>query len=285
MMRSIVVLVAGGLLSICAVTAQAQDAILGQMYGNGVHAYFAGDYLRAYGFLTKAIEAGSRDPRCYYFRGLAYLNLGRPQEAEGDFQQGAKFETADLNKTYSVAKSLERVQGPARLDLEQYRAAARMAALEQAEKLRKQRYEEMNREERRTLESQVGPPSEKPGGAEVAPPPDAKPLDNPFAAPPAPGGHKAAPAGEVKKEGEDANTEEVPAEKGKPAEGAKPADENANPFATPSEKAPDQKPAASDKGKKAEGATKKVEGAKKAEGDAKKGAKQGDAAGDPFPPD
>ena len=147
MMRSIVVLVAGGLLSICAVTVQAQDAILGQMYGNGVHAYFAGDYLRAYGFLTKAIEAGSRDPRCYYFRGLAYLNLGRPQEAEGDFQQGAKFETADLNKTYSVAKSLERVQGPARLDLEQYRAAARMAALEQAEKLRKQRYEEMNRED------------------------------------------------------------------------------------------------------------------------------------------
>ena len=107
-----------------------------------------------------------------------------------------------------------------------------------------------------------------------------------------PGGHKAAPAGEVKKEGEDANTEEVPAEKGKPAEGAKPvegakpADENANPFATPSEKAPDKKPAAADKAKKAEGDAKKVEGAKKAEGDAKKDAtKKGDAAGDPFPPD
>ena len=284
MMRSIVVLVAGGLLSICAVTAQAQDAILGQMYGNGVHAYFAGDYLRAYGFLTKAIEAGSRNPRCYYFRGLAYLNLGRPQEAEGDFQQGAKFETADLNKTYSVAKSLERVQGPARLDLEQYRAAARMAALEQAEKLRKQRYEEMNREERRTLESQVGPPSEKPGGAEVAPPPDAKPLGQSLCRARA-GGHKAAPAGEVKKEGEDANTEEVPAEKGKPAEGAKPADENANPFATPSEKAPDQKPAASDKGEEGRRRRQEGRGRQKAEGDAKKGAKKGDAAGDPFPPD
>ena len=32
--------------AISAATVQAQDAILGQTYGNGVHAYFAGDYVR-----------------------------------------------------------------------------------------------------------------------------------------------------------------------------------------------------------------------------------------------
>ena len=135
------------------------------MYGNGVHAYFAGDYVKAHELLTSAIDAGSHDPRCYYFRGLAYLKLGRPQEAEGDFQQGAKLESADLNRTYNVARSLERVQGPARLEVEEHRAAARMAKLEQDEKIRKQRYEELNREERRALESQVGPPPAK-GGPE-----------------------------------------------------------------------------------------------------------------------
>ena len=133
-----------------------------------------------------AIDAGSHDPRCYYFRGLAYLKLGRPQEAEGDFQQGAKLESVDLNRTYNVARSLERVQGAARLEVEEHRAAARMAKLEQDEKIRKQRYEELNREERRTLESQVGPPPAK-GGPEpvVAPQPNA--TENPFSNPPATG--------------------------------------------------------------------------------------------------
>ena len=186
MMRSIVALVVGGLLSISAVPAQAQDAILGQTYGNGVHAYFAGDYVKAHELLTKAIDAGSHDPRCYYFRGLAYLQLGRPQEAECDFQQGAKLEIADLNRTYNVARSLERVQGAARLEVEEHRAAARMAKLEQDGKMRKQRYEELNREERRALESQVGPPAAK-GGSEpvVAPQPNA--TDNPFSNTPAAG--------------------------------------------------------------------------------------------------
>ena len=180
MMRSIVALGVGGLLSLCALPAQAQDAILGQTYGNGVHAYFAGDYARAHRLLTSAIDGGSRDPRCYYFRGLAYMKLGRPQDAESDFQQGAKLETADLNKTYSVAKSLERVQGPARLDLEQYRQAARMAAFQQQEKLQHDRYQQMNLQERRALEEQAGPAPAKSGGAEPpAPPPAGDPFSTP----------------------------------------------------------------------------------------------------------
>ena len=83
---------------------------MGQTYGNGVHAYFAGDYVKAHELLTKAIDAGSHDLRCYYFRGLAYLKLGRPQKAEGDFQQ-ARVGDRHLKRTYNVARSLERVQG------------------------------------------------------------------------------------------------------------------------------------------------------------------------------
>ena len=115
-------------------TSAAQDGVLSQLYGNGVHAYFAGDFVKAHDLLSAAISGGSRDPRCYYFRGLSYWRLGRPQEAAADFQQGAKYESGDLNRTYSVAKSLERVQGSARLAVEEYRVQARAAALEQAER-------------------------------------------------------------------------------------------------------------------------------------------------------
>ena len=88
MSRNIVVLVAG-LAALYAVPAPAQEAILGQIYGQGVHAYFAGDYTRAYEHLTAAVGAGSRDPRVFYFRGLTHLKLGRQQEAKQDFLLGA----------------------------------------------------------------------------------------------------------------------------------------------------------------------------------------------------
>ncbi len=229
MMRSIVALVVGGLLSICALPAQAQDAILGQTYGNGVHAYFSGDYVKAHEFLTKAIDAGSHDPRCYYFRGLAYLKLGRPQEAESDFQEGAKLESADLNRTYNVARSLERVQGAARLEVEEHRAAARMAKLEQDEKMRKQRYEELNREERRALESQVGPPPAK-GGPEPVVAPQPNGTDNPFANPPAAG------SGEKPAEGPEKAKSEPATEEKKPSDEAAKSPEADNPFAQGAEK-------------------------------------------------
>jgi mono/diheme cytochrome c family protein len=50
-------------------------------YGAGVHAYYDGNYQTAYDALTAAIEAGTLDPRAYYFRGLTALKLGRLDEA------------------------------------------------------------------------------------------------------------------------------------------------------------------------------------------------------------
>ena len=97
--------------------------------GDGMHAYHAGDYDRAYDDLTNAIEAGTDDPRAYYFRGLAALRLGRTSEAEADFTTGADRElvTGSMRR---ASQSLERVQGTDRLSLERFRARARLGQLQ-----------------------------------------------------------------------------------------------------------------------------------------------------------
>jgi len=190
MSRSVFFLVAAwGILS--SAPLMAQDAVLTQIYGNGVHAYFNQDYLKAHQLLTTAIDGHSQDPRCYYFRGLALIKLGRPQDAESDFQQGAKLESAsDSARSYSVARALERVQGSDRSTLEQYRIEARMTVLKKLEDERRVKYEEGLKEQRTFLQQQsesgpaktVGQPAgvkpEVPG--EAAKPAGTVPPANPF---------------------------------------------------------------------------------------------------------
>ncbi len=111
------------------------------VYGAGVHSFFAGQLGRSYDDLTNAIEAGSRDPRVYYFRGLAALRMGRTDEAEADFTKGAELE-ADPQRlmVVDVARSLERVQGPDRLQLERHRTRARLVSQQQNRRASKRRY-------------------------------------------------------------------------------------------------------------------------------------------------
>lgn len=111
-------------------------------YGTGVHAYNAGDYQCSYEELTRVIEAGSNDPRVFYFRGLAAIKLGRTDEAEADFQQGGNLE-ADGGGGKSVSRALERVQGCDRLKLEHYRAQARISALQRNREAIRQRYSDI----------------------------------------------------------------------------------------------------------------------------------------------
>ena len=107
-----------------------EEGVLAVAYGNGVHAYYAGDYQRSYEELSTTIEGGTHDPRAFYFRGLAALKLGRLDEAEADFALGANAEAAGLGN-WPVGRSLERIQGEPRLQLEKHRVRARMAALQQ----------------------------------------------------------------------------------------------------------------------------------------------------------
>ncbi len=182
MVRKVLLLVAGGLV-LCTATAWAQDAILAHFYGKGVHRYFQRDYAGAFNYINQAIENGSNDPRCYYFRGLTFWNLGREDEAREDFQQGAKLELQDTTLVFSVSKALERIQGPVRLIIEDYRDEARLKAMVEQEKLRRARYEELRREEARVLDQSApaqGLPNEEPQGpAAPAAPAEAAPAQPP----------------------------------------------------------------------------------------------------------
>lgn len=128
-----------------AARAAAEPAPLTVAYGNGVHAYFGGDYQSSYDALSGAIEAGSNDPRAYYFRGLSALKLGRLDEAEADFQQGANLEAEGRGGVggRTIGRALERVQGCDRLKLEQYRGRARVAALERDRAAARRRYSDI----------------------------------------------------------------------------------------------------------------------------------------------
>ena len=139
--------------------ARAQDPILTELYGSGVHEYFSGGYRQAIADLTEAVDGKSKDPRVYYFRALAWLRLGDTTKAQADFAAGAKLESADVNGYYPVSRSLERVQGSGRLMLEKYRVQARAEAYRRAEKRNLTRYEAQRRAEAEVLRATPPPPA------------------------------------------------------------------------------------------------------------------------------
>jgi len=178
-------------------------------YGAGVHAYYDGNYQTAYDALTAAIEAGTLDPRAYYYRGLTSIKLGKiDDEINGDFAEGASRETMGRGGI-SISRSLERVQGRDRQRLEAYRQRARVAAVQRDEAAIRQRYigvEETAPDilRRRVPNAATTPaealnaPAPKPRGPATRPAPKASDLpatprkapveppaeDDPFSAPP-----------------------------------------------------------------------------------------------------
>jgi tetratricopeptide (TPR) repeat protein len=159
---------------------------LAHAYGNGVHAYFAGDFQRAYEDLSEAVEGGTHDPRVWYFRGLAALKLGRTDEAEADFSTAARRESEGTG-AWPVAKSLERVQGCDRLKLERHRARAGIASLQQDRQRSNLRYLEVERA-RPDVTRTIVPIEEQPaddatrfkeGAVGNLPAPEDAPVDSP----------------------------------------------------------------------------------------------------------
>jgi len=162
---AVTLMVAAGVMA--ASGARAQVAIenlpLSSTYGAGVHALFSGDLDRSHDALTGAIAAGTRDPRAWYFRGLAALRMGRLDEAEADFSEGAAREIAAAGG-WPVSRSLERVQGAERLQLERHRTRARVAALERDREARQRRYVEIDEAAPEVLRSRrPTPPPVAPG--------------------------------------------------------------------------------------------------------------------------
>ena len=152
--------------------AEAQSEVLRELYGRGVHAYYAGDYAEAYDLLSQAINNGIQDPRAYYFRGVVAETTGRPEQAEEDWRTGAALE-ARARVAAPVGRSLARIQGPMRLELETIRRQARVDAMAEANSRSKARYGEIRQAENRVLRQPPKP-------IEPPPMPPATDTDNPF---------------------------------------------------------------------------------------------------------
>jgi len=94
-------------------------------YSDAVAALKGGDATGAMQQLTELVEAGSRDPRVYYFRGIAAAGLN--QSPDADFKKGAALEAA-AGSSRTVNAALESVQGDLRRKIEQFRAQGKAAA-------------------------------------------------------------------------------------------------------------------------------------------------------------
>ncbi len=260
---------------------RADEAVLDQLYGDGVHAYFSSDATTAFNALTTAIQSGSHDPRVYYFRALAEMRLGRQDDAGADLQKGAALEAADVNGRFIVSQALERIQGQPRAAIEQYRENARSVAVQHEMRQKQGIYDQARPNETTVLRRELPPaevmpapapqkpavaadataPAEKPvegvdpfaGGA-------AKPADKPAVAP----ADAAAPAAEAKPAAKAGDapvadpfgTGTAPADKPAATPAEKPADKSADaPAADPfgaNPKPADAKPAEAPADKPAE---------------------------------
>lgn len=113
-----------------AMAQQDESEVLRKMFGLGIHQYNAGNFVQAYDSFSTCIEAKSKNPSVYYFRGLCLMQLGRVEDAAEDFQAGAAIELSVTNSTAlnQVGYDLQNVQGNLRLTLEQYRTEAKLRA-------------------------------------------------------------------------------------------------------------------------------------------------------------
>ena len=132
----------------CAVAQDAQHRVL---YGQGVHAYYNGDYESALRYLTATISKNTDDPRSYYFRGLTNTKLGNDEASLADLKKGAALEALDDRGVYQISTALQRIQGQPRLQIEKLRQQARQDIVA-TEKARLQaRYEQQQRDEAAVL--------------------------------------------------------------------------------------------------------------------------------------
>ncbi len=145
----------------------AQDP-LDEMYGQAVHLFFRGDSMHASELLNEVIDAGSQDPRAFFFRGLCQSYGGGMDMSNPDFEKGAQLEI-EGKKVVNIGKALERIQGQARVAIEKARSKARLASRARLLEIQRSRYEEMQR---------GGAPQ---GGIVVPPRMDAAPAPNAFA--------------------------------------------------------------------------------------------------------
>ncbi len=98
-----------------------------KLYGEGVHAFFDGDYAKTVNLLKQVERLGSEDPRPYFYLGLAYSRLGMEADAKATLKEAAAFEwVGQSTRDYGVSDALRRIQGIERLYVEAFRSKAKM---------------------------------------------------------------------------------------------------------------------------------------------------------------
>jgi hypothetical protein len=90
-------------------------------FAAGVNLYFDGDFVYAEKELLLAVENDGQDARYYYFLGLARLAQNKRRDAYLDFAEGATLEQMNRPAPAAVSETLERIQGPTRLLLNEVR--------------------------------------------------------------------------------------------------------------------------------------------------------------------
>ena len=109
--------------------ASAEVTYLAELYGEGVHYFFDGDWFQAQEYFDKAISHGYKDPRCYYFRAFLHMYQGCDYQAEQDIQLGARYELEGRG-TYDIGRAIYRIQGHQRIKFERLRRDAKLALVE-----------------------------------------------------------------------------------------------------------------------------------------------------------
>jgi hypothetical protein len=132
---------------------------LADLYGEGVHLYNAGRHADAIKLFNRVIDAGTADPRVYYYRGFSNFEVGNDDAGVADFEAGANLEAGDQATVLLVNQSLMRVQGSLRVQLERVRAEAKVTAVDRREQSIRRRYETLRDSEEGVL---LRPPAANP---------------------------------------------------------------------------------------------------------------------------
>jgi hypothetical protein len=90
-------------------------------FAAGLNFYFDRDYANAEKSFLLAVENDSQDARFFYFLGLSRLAQNRRRDAYADFDEGAKLEHLNRPAPSAVSESLERIQGPMRRTINEFR--------------------------------------------------------------------------------------------------------------------------------------------------------------------
>jgi hypothetical protein len=92
-----------------------------KLYGEGLTAYFEGRWSDAETALSASTRADAADARRWYFLGLARWARGNSSAAAAAFRTGAEWEARNAPNSNMVGNALERIQGPARQELDAIR--------------------------------------------------------------------------------------------------------------------------------------------------------------------